>query len=276
MNRATRTLAQAALCLLLTTGITTALHAQDDAPPQEAGRGQGGGAGRGRGRGVRGTVLSTSGANVTIKTETGETWTVVTTDNTRVNIDRQTVKVAEIKAGDEVAAMGMPDNDKHEIHAMMLIGASAAQAAKLKADMGKTYIVGKITAINDTKLTVMRADKISQTITLDDSTSLHRGGRMGGEAMMSGMMGGPGGGGFGGGQGGGGGRRRGEGGTPNATSGGDPASDQGESITLADVKVGDNIGGTGSLKGGVFVPTDLQVATPRPRGERGPGAPPQQ
>ena len=29
----------------------------------------------------------------------------------------------------------------------------------------------------------------------------------------------------------------------------------GESITLADIKVGDNVAGQGALKGGVFVPT---------------------
>ncbi len=33
----------------------------------------------------------------------------------------------------------------------------------------------------------------------------------------------------------------------------------GESITLADVKVGDMVRGTGSVKGGTFVPTQLVV-----------------
>ena len=61
-------------------------------------------------------------------------------------------------------------------------------------------------------------------------------------------------------------------------------NENGESITLADVKVGDNVVGTGSLKSGTFVPTDLHVMERPTAGRRGPGggapqgegAPPQQ
>ena len=74
-------------------------------------------------------------------------------------------------------AMGVPDASKHEVHALMLVDVSAAAIAKAKANMGKTYITGRITAINDTQLTIMRTDKVSQVIQLDDTTSLHRGGR---------------------------------------------------------------------------------------------------
>jgi len=41
----------------------------------------------------------------------------------------------------------------------------------------------------------------------------------------------------------------------------------GESITLADIKVGENVRGTGSVKGGVFVPVELVVMERRPRAE---------
>lgn len=267
LTAAKRTLALAALCLTLTA--TAALHAQDG-PPQD-GNGPTMGGGAGRGRGIRGTVIAASGSNVTLKTEAGETWTVIATDNTRVNLDRQPTKVADLKAGDEVMAMGVPDPAKHELHALAILGASAAQVAKLKADLGKTYIVGKITAVNETKVTVLRPDKVTQIIELDDTTSLHRGGRLPAEYAAMGT---------GGGYGGGGGRR-GEGrraeGTPNETSGGNPATgNEGEAITLADVKLGDNLAATGSLKNGTFIPTDMHVNTPRPRGPRPEGAPPQQ
>lgn len=275
MIQTKRWMTRAAVCVALA-GVGTATGwAQDSSGAQQGqnqqGQGQQGGPrgeGRRNGRGVRGTVVSASGANVTLKTEQGETWTVITTDNTRVNLDRQTVKVAELKAGDEVMAMGVPDPDKHELHAMMVMGASAAEVAKMKANLGKTYIVGRVTAINDTNVTVMRPDKVSQTMALDESTSLRRGGRMPEGAMM-GMMGGM----------GGGGHRRDGGanstsGTTNANSGGGepgPGS-EGEAITLADVKVGDNVGGAGALKGGVFVPAELHVMTPRgPRNGGGPG-----
>ena len=229
-----------------------------------------------------GTVTAASGANVTIKTEAGESWTVVTTDNTRINIDRQPIKAADVKPGDEVMAMGIVDGDKHEVHAMMLGGISAAEVARLKADMGKTYIVGKVTAINDTRLTVERPDHVAQTITLDETTSLKRGGRLPAE-LMGGMFGGGMGGGRRGNRGGGeGAPNRDNTGTPpanNETTGGMPPGQEGESITLADVKVGDNLAGTGSVKNGAFVPTDLHILVRQQRAARpsGPaGNPPQQ
>lgn len=40
----------------------------------------------------------------------------------------------------------------------------------------------------------------------------------------------------------------------------------GDSITLADIKVGDNVYGRGELKGEVFVPANLNVGQPRPMG----------
>jgi hypothetical protein len=163
----------------------------------------------------------------------------------------------------------MPDNDKHEVHAMMVVDVSAAMVAKAKANMGKLYITGRVTAIDadNAKLTILRTDKVSQVIGLDETTSLHKGGRMDPAAMQAagldmGMGAGGGMGGFGGGAGMGGGGRRAGGGAP-------AGAEAGEAITLADVKVGDTVVGLGSVKGGSFVPTDLRVQE-RPAGG-GPG-----
>ncbi len=282
----------ALLCSVLGARFVFAVHAQNPTaggdqrsqPDAQSGgfqRGQGGGQGQQGGRrggGVRGTVTAVSGSTVTFKTEAGETWTAIATENTRVRRDGQQGTVSAIQPGDEVMAMGIPDADKHEIHAMMLADVSAAQVAKAKANLGKTYIAGRVTAINETQLTVMRSDHVSQPITLDETTSLHRGGRPNGEALAAaGLdMAALGGGAYGG---GGGGRRNGGNGGGNA--GGAAPNENGEAITLADVKVGDNVIGTGSMKGGVFVPTDLHVIERPAGGRRGPGgaatgdAPPQ-
>ncbi len=48
-----------------------------------------------------------------------------------------------------------------------------------------------------------------------------------------------------------------------------------ESITLADVKVGERVMGQGELKNGVFVPKDLRVGMPMRRMERSPNQQPQ-
>ena len=47
---------------------------------------------------------------------------------------------------------------------------------KMKEDLGKVYITGKVTAIDDVKLTVMRPDGVSQVIEVDEGTSFKRGG----------------------------------------------------------------------------------------------------
>ena len=243
-------------------------QSQTDAQTGAQRRGPGGGAGAGgprrAGGGVRGTVTAVSGADVTVKDEAGATWIIITTDNTRIMRSRQVLPISGVQAGDEVMAMGVPDADKHEVHAMVVMDVSAADVAKARANLGKTYIVGRVTAIDDVKVTVLRTDRVSQVITLDEGTSLHKGGRMNAEAMQAmgldaSMLGG-----MGGGMGmGGGGRRDGQGAAAGVNS-----AETGEAITLADVKVGDTVVGVGSIKGGSFVPTDLRVQE-RPAGGGG-------
>jgi hypothetical protein len=130
----------ALLCAALVVAGSPLLHAQDAAggAPQDGQgrRGPGGGQGRGRGQAVRGTVTGVSGTSVMLKTEDGVSWTVITTDNTRVMRDRQPLPVSNVQAGDEVFAMGMPDADKHEVHAMMVMDVPAAEVAKAKANLG--------------------------------------------------------------------------------------------------------------------------------------------
>jgi hypothetical protein len=196
---------------------------------------------------VGGEVTAVSGANLTVKTEDGASVQIVTTTNTRVMKGRGgvTVPVADLKVGDGLMAMGNLDAPNKTLHAAMVIATDAATVKALRDNLGKTYIAGKVTAIDldNAKMTVERSDKVSQTILFDDSTSFKRGGRgMGG---MNGMA-------MGGGMGAG-------AGTPPAGASG------GESITLADIKVGDNVAGQGSVKGGTFVPTQLNVMTPGQR-----------
>ncbi len=49
-----------------------------------------------------------------------------------------------------------------------------------------------------------------------------------------------------------------------------------ESVTLADIKIGDHVGGRGELKDGVFVPQVLRIGMPPQRGQRkSPDSPPE-
>ena len=204
----------------------------------------------GGGRVVRGTVTAVAADHLTVKTDGGDTFQVAVTPNTQVRKGRELVKYSDLHAGDGVGAMGEVDRPYKTVHALYLFVVDAEQLKKAREAMGKTYIAGKITAMNDVKITVLRADGVSQTIIVDEDTSFKRGGR-----GMSAMMGG---GGIGPGTAGG------RSGGP--TGAGGPAG--GESVTLADIKVGDTIAGSGALKNGVFVPTQVFVGDPAATGRR--------
>lgn len=240
-------LAVSAILALSACGLLAAhtVWAQDTGEQGGGGRGQFAGMQR-----VQGEVTAVAGSTLTIKGEDGTSFQVVTTDNTRVMKGRGvTVKVADLKVGDGVMAAGNLDAPNKTLHAAMVFATDAAELKKMRENLGKTYIAGKVTAIDvdNAKMTVMRPDGVSQTIGFDETTSFKRG-RLGR------------GGGFGGG---------GDVAAANA-----PAA-TGESITLADIKIGDNVGGTGSVKNGVFVPTQLTAATPGQGGRRrgGEGSP---
>jgi len=213
----------------LLSALTLRAQAGDDTPP----RGQFGGMQR-----VTGEVTTVSGANLTVKGEDGASYQVVTTDNTRVmkraGGGGTTIKVADLKAGDGVTAMGNLDAPNKTMHAAMVFAMDAAEVKKMKENLGKTFISGKVTAIDldNAKMTVQRPDGVAQTIGFDETTSFKRGRPGRGGLSMTGE------------------------------AGGTPTVATGESITLADIKVGDNVSGAGSVKAGTFVPTVLTVATP--------------
>jgi hypothetical protein len=142
----------------------------------------------------------------------------------------------------------------------MINATDAATIAKAKENLGKTYITGRITAIDadNLKITVMRTDTVSQVIAVDEGTSFQRGNR--GVAADVQAAGGLAMGGFGG---------RGMGGGRQGQAGGAQAAPPPpESITLADIKVGDAVMATGSLKGGTFTALKMGVSEPG----AGPGA----
>lgn len=231
-------------CVAVWMGVT-GLRAQDEQAPGAAFAG---------GQMVRGTVTAAAGNRLTVKTDAGDLYQVTVTDNTRMVKDRQPAGIAEVKVGDGVGAMGVLDAPTKTVHAMFLTVVDAEQARKMREGLGKVYIMGKVTAIDELKLTILRPDGVSQVIAVDEGTSFKRGGR-GMQSMISGVGPVPGGGGPDGQS-----RRSGANGPPNGGGG--------ESITLADIKVGDTVGGKGEVKGGTFVPTELAVSDPNARRRR--------
>jgi hypothetical protein len=230
--------AAVALALLIPLGAVSVMA--QDSGAQGEGRGQFAGMQR-----IGGTVTAIAGPQVTIKTVDGVVYQVVTTDNTRVMRGRgNPIKLAELKAGDGVMAMGNMDAPNKTIHAAMLISIDADQMKKMEeaqkqqlANLGKTLIAGRVTAIDmdNATMTVDRLDGVSQTIGFDEGTSFHRGRPVRAEAAGSGAAAGP------------------------------TAPAAGESITLADIKVGDIVSGPGEVKSGRFVAKELLAITPGAR-----------
>ena len=246
-----------AACFLLVSG-----------PRIQAQRGGGGGFGGGQGgRGgfgggqmgqpVQGTVTAATADKLTIKTDAGDSYDVTVTATSRIMKAGQTIKLSDVKPGDNVTAMGTVDAAKKTVQAMFVTDIDAAMLAKAQENMGKTYIIGTITAIDvdNLKLTILRTDKVTQVVALDDGTSFQRGTRgvmsdvVAAGALVTGGMGG--GRGVGGGMGGG---RQG--------AGAQAAPATPESITLADIKVGDSVMATGALKSGAFTVLKMGVSEP--------------
>ncbi len=227
------------------------IAAQEEESPETAGLAGG--------QMVRGAVISISismtGDHLAIKTDKGASYQVAVSSNTRIVKDRQPVRITEVRVGDSVGAMGVLDAPTRTVHALFLMIISADQVKQMRDGLGKVYIAGKVTAIDELRLTIQRPDGVSQIIAVDESTSFRKGGRPL-QAMIDGS-----------------------GTVPN--SGPRSSANAGESITLLDIKAGDTVAGKGELKNGIFVPTELAIMDPaarqrrrHPDGSVGVGAPP--
>ncbi|MGA2438041.1 MAG: hypothetical protein ABSF57_05955 [Acidobacteriaceae bacterium] len=250
-----------AACFLMTSG--SQLQAQRGGGGGQMGGGQGGRGDFGGGQmgqmspPVQGTVTAVTADHLTLKTQAGDSYDVTVTSTSRILKAGQPIKLSDVKPGDDVTARGTVDTAKKTVQAMMLTDVDAAMLAKATANMGMTYIIGRVTAIDadNLKLSILRTDNVAQIVALDDGTSFQRGtyGVQADVAAAGGLVGGMGGI-MGGGRGMGGGRQG--GGAQAATP---PAP---ENITLADIKVGDSVMATGTLKGGAFTVLKMGVTEP--------------
>lgn len=224
---------------------TFAQNADPFPQTQSAGGGQGQRGGRGggfgmlgQGRGTIGTVTAVAPDHYTIKTETGETYIVHFSVNTRVmkqmvhrrgagdtrggtgvreNNDApppppQMLKSTDIRVGDVIAANGEVDTTAKSVGAVFIVQIDperAKQMREMEANYGKTWLMGRVTAVDGVKVTLDGAmDKTPHTVVADENTEFRK--------------------------------RR-------------------EPITLADVQVGDMVRVEGAVKDGSFLATTVAV-----------------
>lgn len=157
---------------------------QDQSEPHQRGPrggGMGGGGMFGPGsNGTMGKVTAVSGTEITIKDDQGQTYKVETGPNSRIRKNREEAKISDIHVGDTVMAAGNLDDQARTIGAMFVMvldPQQAADAEKRRAEFGKTWTAGKITAIKDLTVTIERPDKVAQTIAVDENTTFHKGAR---------------------------------------------------------------------------------------------------
>jgi len=132
------------------------------------------------GNSAHGVVTAVSGNNLTIKDEQGQVYTVETGPNTHFRKDREESKIADIHVGDTIVAAGNLDDQAKTVGAVFVVVLTPEQAQRMeqmRAEFGKTWTAGKVTAINDLTVTVERPDKVSQTIAVDENTTFRKGGR---------------------------------------------------------------------------------------------------
>jgi len=230
---------------------TASPPAQAQAGQSQAGQGERGGGrggwGGGMGRGTMGTVTEVAADHYTIKTDTGETYTIHYSVNTRILKQQargegggqrggggeggrspgggnppQSIKPTDIKVGDAIAAMGEVDATAKSVGATMVMQIDperAKQMREMQANYGKTWIMGKVTAIDGVKVTLMgNVDNTAHSFVADENTTFRK--------------------------------RR------------DP-------ITLADIQVGDMVRVEGAVKEGSFVATAVNAMGPPPEGAPG-------
>ena len=205
--------------ILISLALTAAASAQDTTTPpaqtqgggqggQRGGGGRGWGGGMGMGRGLMGTVTEVAADHYTIKTETGETYTIHFSANTRI-LKQQAraeggqrspgeagaaggeesgrrgggnpptpIKSTDIKVGDAVAAMGELDATAKSIGATAVVQIDperARQMREMQANYGKTWLMGKVTAIDGVKVTLMGViDNTPHSFVADENTTFRK------------------------------------------------------------------------------------------------------
>lgn len=126
----------------------------------------------GRGNGVRGTVTAAGANSFTIRTDDGNTYQVLYSPNTRLMKDRQPITPADVHVGDMLMAGGLVDAKAKTVGAVFVVDIDANEVRNARAAFGKTWVVGKVTAIHDLKITIERAgDKQTQILAVDENTS---------------------------------------------------------------------------------------------------------
>ena len=205
------------LLLLLAATVSRSQAPANAAPDQEQGApssaGQRPGPNEGRGQPLVGKITAINKGALELAKPDGTTVAVKITEKTEYRKDRQAAKLEDFKVGEMVFVRG-EENADHSVTALVIGGRSGEGSeggGRVFGEMGKDFVVGEVKSIDAPKLMVLRPDNVTQTLELNEETSLRRGR---------------------------------------------------ESITMADIQVGDHVVVRGGVQNNTFVPKNVMVLSP--------------
>jgi preprotein translocase subunit YajC len=150
------------------------------------------------GHGIMGTVTEVAPDHFLVKNAANEIYTIHYSANTRVmkqpppapGAARQErpmggggnpptpIKPTDIKVGDAIAAGGETDDAAKSVGAvfvLLLDPERTRQMKEMQANFGKTWLMGKVTAVNETKVTVHSGvDNADHTFAADENTTFRK------------------------------------------------------------------------------------------------------
>jgi hypothetical protein len=147
------------------------------------------------GRGVMGTVTEVAPDHFTVKTEAGDIYTIHYSVNTRImkGNDRfrrpqsgsdapfsppTPIKPADIKIADAIAAYGEMDKAAKSIGAIAIVQVdpdTAKRMREMQGNYGKTWLMGRVTAINEAQVTIQGGpDNATHIFTADENTTFRK------------------------------------------------------------------------------------------------------
>lgn len=162
-----------------------------------------------------GKITALHDGSIEITKPDGGLVVVKLTNQTVYRKNRAEAKLTDFKIGDTVLVRG-DENPDHSVTAKLVGGRTGLRAGAggggmmwgAEGTLGKDYVVGEVKSMDPPKLTVLRTDGVTQTLELNENSSLRRGR---------------------------------------------------ESITMADIQVGDHLMARGALENGMFVPKGVMV-----------------
>ena len=200
------------------------VSAAQDQPPQGPGGGRQGGGRFANLTRVSGTIDSVSPDSMVIKTDDGKTVTVAITSDTRFRKNREEAKISDFAKGDHVMVGAQPGSDSSKLTARF-VGSGMGMGPGGPGSGGPPSAEQMQQMGLGTKFIAGEVKSIEET----KLTIL----RPDGQTQVI-----------------------------QADENTSFQNEKRESVTLADIKVGDHVMGRGEMKNGVFVPATLRVGMP--------------